>query len=139
MFGYKVRIGKERLPGGERFWATIQKALDYSIKVLFVYSKNIVTTDGNFGKALRKSRNMQQINSLAVKHLLPLRRHFCVHDFVLFFCKLVIIVASLRTVYQKGSELRQDNTDCDTEFVNAYCSMQPSMKSPGVTPVALRK
>ena len=31
---------------GERFWATIQKALDRSIKVLFVYSKNIVTTEG---------------------------------------------------------------------------------------------
>lgn len=46
MLGYKVWIDKEGLLGGERFWATIQKALDHSIKVLFVYSKNIVTTDG---------------------------------------------------------------------------------------------
>ena len=46
MLGYKVWIDKEGLLGGERFWATIQKALDCSIKVLFVYSKNIVTTEG---------------------------------------------------------------------------------------------
>ena len=46
MLGYKVWIDKEGLLGGERFWATIQKALDRSIKVLFVYSKNIVTTEG---------------------------------------------------------------------------------------------
>lgn len=46
MLGYKVWIDKKGLLGGERFWATIQKALDCSIKVLFVYSKNIVTEDG---------------------------------------------------------------------------------------------
>lgn len=32
MLGYKVWIDKEGLLGGERFWATIQKALDRSIK-----------------------------------------------------------------------------------------------------------
>ena len=46
MLGYKVWIDKKGLLGGERFWATIQKALDCSIKVLFVYSKNIVAEDG---------------------------------------------------------------------------------------------
>lgn len=46
MLGYKTWIDKDGLLGGERFWATIQKAIDNSIKVLFVYSKNIVTKDG---------------------------------------------------------------------------------------------
>lgn len=46
MLGYKTWIDKEGLLGGERFWATIQKAIDNSIKVLFVYSKNIVTPEG---------------------------------------------------------------------------------------------
>ena len=34
MLGYKVWIDKEGLLGGERFWATIQKALDRSIKAV---------------------------------------------------------------------------------------------------------
>jgi len=46
MLGYKTWIDKEGLLGGERFWATIQKAIESSIKILFVYSKNIVTKDG---------------------------------------------------------------------------------------------
>lgn len=46
MLGYKIWIDKEGLLGGERFWATIQKAIDSSIKVLLVYSQNIVTSDG---------------------------------------------------------------------------------------------
>ena len=46
MLGYKVWVDKEGLLGGERFWMTIQKALNCAIKVLFVYSKNIVTTEG---------------------------------------------------------------------------------------------
>jgi len=46
MLGYKTWIDKEGLLGGERFWATIQKAIDSSAKILFVYSKNITTQDG---------------------------------------------------------------------------------------------
>jgi len=46
MLGYNTWIDKEGLLGGERFWPTIQKAIENSIKVLFVYSKNIVTKDG---------------------------------------------------------------------------------------------
>ncbi|MCC8174390.1 MAG: toll/interleukin-1 receptor domain-containing protein [Odoribacter sp.] len=46
MLGYKTWIDKEGLLGGERFWATIQKAIQSSIKVLFVYSNNIVTKEG---------------------------------------------------------------------------------------------
>lgn len=46
MLGYKTWIDKEGLLGGERFWATIQKAIDRSVKVLLVYSKNIVTQEG---------------------------------------------------------------------------------------------
>lgn len=46
MLGYKVWIDKEGLLGGERFWPTIQKAIDASVKILFVYSKNIVTSEG---------------------------------------------------------------------------------------------
>lgn len=42
MRGYRVWIDKERLLGGERFWDTIQKAIDSSRKVLLVYSNNIV-------------------------------------------------------------------------------------------------
>lgn len=42
MRGYNVWIDKEGLLGGERFWQTIQKAIDYSRKFLLVYSNNIV-------------------------------------------------------------------------------------------------
>ena len=44
--GYKVWLDKERLLGGERFWTTIQKAINSSVKILFVYSENVITTDG---------------------------------------------------------------------------------------------
>lgn len=46
MLGYKVWVDKNGLLGGERFWPTIQKAIDTSIKILFVYSKNIITSEG---------------------------------------------------------------------------------------------
>ena len=42
MRGYNVWIDKEKLLGGERFWQTIQKAIDSSRKFLLVYSNNIV-------------------------------------------------------------------------------------------------
>lgn len=45
MMGYKVWVDKESLLGGERFWPTIQQAIQSSIKVLFVYSNNIVTDE----------------------------------------------------------------------------------------------
>lgn len=46
MLGYKVWIDKDGLLGGERFWPTIQKAIDTSVKILFVYSENIITSEG---------------------------------------------------------------------------------------------
>lgn len=46
MLGYKVWLDKEVLLGGERFWATIQKAINSSAKILFVYSKNVITSEG---------------------------------------------------------------------------------------------
>lgn len=44
--GYKVWLDKKRLLGGERFWTTIQKAINSSAKILFVYSENVITTEG---------------------------------------------------------------------------------------------
>ncbi len=44
--GYKVWLDKAGLLGGERFWPTIQQAIQSSFKVLFVYSSNIVTGEG---------------------------------------------------------------------------------------------
>lgn len=52
MLGYKVWIDKEGLLGGERFWATIQKALDRSKSFVRLF-KNIVTAYSD--KALRMS------------------------------------------------------------------------------------
>lgn len=46
MLGYTVWVDKDGLLGGERFWPTIQKAIDKSIKILFVYSRNIVNAQG---------------------------------------------------------------------------------------------
>lgn len=46
MLGYKTWIDKKKLLGGERFWPTIQKAIENSTKVLLVYSKKIVTNEG---------------------------------------------------------------------------------------------
>lgn len=54
MLGYKVWVDKNGLIGGERFWNTIQHAIDQSIKVLFVYSKNIVTADGSLKGGIEK-------------------------------------------------------------------------------------
>lgn len=51
MRGYKVWIDKEGLLGGERFWQTIQNAINSSRKVLLVYSKNIVK-DGFLKKGI---------------------------------------------------------------------------------------
>lgn len=52
MLGYKTWIDKKGLLGGERFWATIQKAIDTSAKVLLVYSKNITTQDGTLKQGI---------------------------------------------------------------------------------------
>ena len=35
LLGYKVWVDKNGLLGGERFWPTIQKAIDRSIKILW--------------------------------------------------------------------------------------------------------
>lgn len=66
MRGYRVWIDKEGLLGGERFWNTIQKAIDSSRKVLLVYSNNIVR-DGSlksgieneleYAKSIASSKN----------------------------------------------------------------------------------
>lgn len=42
MMGYQVWIDKNELLGGERFWPTIQKAINESKKVLIVCSSNIL-------------------------------------------------------------------------------------------------
>lgn len=52
MLGYKVWLDKEQLLGGERFWNTIQRGINRSIKVLLVYSKNIVDADGNLKQGI---------------------------------------------------------------------------------------
>ena len=65
MLGYKVWIDKERLLGGERFWPTIQKALEHSIKVLLVYSKNIITTDGILRQGI--DDELEYAKSIAVR------------------------------------------------------------------------
>lgn len=54
MLGYKVWLDKKQLLGGERFWNTIQKGLNRAIKVLLVYSKNIVDADGNLKQGIEK-------------------------------------------------------------------------------------
>ena len=66
MRGYRVWIDKEGLLGGERFWNTIQKAIDSSRKVLLVYSNNIVRggslksgieNELEYAKSLASSKN----------------------------------------------------------------------------------
>ncbi len=52
MLGYKVWVDKNGLLGGERFWPTIQKAIDNSIKILFVYSKNILNSEGTLKQGI---------------------------------------------------------------------------------------
>jgi hypothetical protein len=66
MLGYKTWIDKEGLLGGERFWATIQKAIENSIKVLFVYSKNIVTKDGVLRQGIENE--IEYAKSIASQH-----------------------------------------------------------------------
>ena len=46
MLGYNVWVDKKGLLGGERFWPTIQKAIDGAVKILLVYSKNIINSEG---------------------------------------------------------------------------------------------
>ena len=62
MLGYKVWIDKKELLGGERFWPTIQKAIDASKKVLLVYSKNI-TKNGVLKDGIE--REFEYANSVA--------------------------------------------------------------------------
>lgn len=69
MMGYKVWLDKEGLLGGERFWQTIQKAIDSSAKVLLIYSNNIITEDGSlkqgieneieYAKSIASSNNLK--------------------------------------------------------------------------------
>ena len=62
MLGYKVWIDKNELLGGERFWPTIQKAIDASKKVLLVYSVNI-TREGILKSGIE--REFEYANSVA--------------------------------------------------------------------------
>lgn len=62
MLGYKVWIDKNELLGGERFWPTIQKAIDASKKVLLVYSVNI-TREGVLKSGIE--REFEYANSVA--------------------------------------------------------------------------
>lgn len=62
MLGYKVWIDKNELLGGERFWPTIQKAIDASKKVLLVYSMNI-TREGVLKAGIE--REFEYANSVA--------------------------------------------------------------------------
>ena len=62
MLGYKVWIDKNELLGGERFWPTIQKAIDASKKVLLVYSMNI-TREGVLKSGIE--REFEYANSVA--------------------------------------------------------------------------
>ena len=66
MLGYNTWIDKEGLLGGERFWPTIQKAIESSIKVLFVYSKNIVTHDGILKPGIENE--IEYAKSIASQH-----------------------------------------------------------------------
>ncbi|HBO26291.1 toll/interleukin-1 receptor domain-containing protein [Culturomica sp.] len=55
MLGYKTWIDKNGLLGGEHFWLTIQNVIrDNTIKVLWVYSKNICDKDGNLKDGIYK-------------------------------------------------------------------------------------
>ena len=54
--------------GGERFWATIQKAIEGSIKVLLVYSKNIVANDGTLKQGIENE--IEYAKSIASQHSL---------------------------------------------------------------------
>ena len=62
MLGYQVWIDKNELLGGERFWPTIQKAIDASKKVLLVCSSNMVR-DGVLRNGIE--REFEYANNLA--------------------------------------------------------------------------
>ena len=66
MLGYNTWIDKEGLLGGERFWPTIQKAIENSVKVLFVYSRNIVTKDGVLKQGIENE--IEYAKSIASQH-----------------------------------------------------------------------
>ena len=68
MLGYNTWIDKEGLLGGERFWPTIQKAIESSVKVLFIYSKNIVTKDGILRQGIENE--IEYAKSIASQHKL---------------------------------------------------------------------
>lgn len=68
MLGYKVWIDKEGLIGGERFWATIQKAIDSSAKIIFVYSKNIVSSEEILKGGIENE--LEYGKSVAIEHKL---------------------------------------------------------------------
>ena len=55
LLGYKVWIDKKELLGGEAFWKDIEKAItEKAIKVLLVYSKNIITESGHVKVGIQK-------------------------------------------------------------------------------------
>lgn len=62
MLGYQVWIDKIELLGGERFWPTIQKAIEASKKVLLVCSSNIIR-DGVLRNGIE--REFEYANNLA--------------------------------------------------------------------------
>lgn len=66
MMGYSVWIDKDGLLGGERFWPTIQKAILKSSKILLVYSKNIVTTEGILKQGIENE--LEYAKSIANEH-----------------------------------------------------------------------
>jgi hypothetical protein len=53
MLGYRVWLDKNNLLGGETTWQEIQNILDnFTVKVLFVYSKNICVQDGRIKQGI---------------------------------------------------------------------------------------
>jgi hypothetical protein len=55
MLGYEIWIDKKGLLGGEKFWQTIQKVIENdTIKVLFVYSRNIRNMNENLRDGIDK-------------------------------------------------------------------------------------
>jgi len=64
VLGYKTWLDKERLLGGEVMWGDIQTAIrDNTIKILFVYSKNICDANGNIKDGIDKE--LQYAESIA--------------------------------------------------------------------------
>jgi hypothetical protein len=55
MLGYKTWVDKKHLLGGEKLWSTIQNVIkNDAIKLLIVYSRNILTKDGNLKDGIEK-------------------------------------------------------------------------------------